>query len=137
MEIHELEKHRNWPVIVTAIPCPVCASEAGHLCVEVKTGVTRIDYHAQRKQLAADAWNKKEVASATEDDSFRPSPETSGGSRPEEVAGTEEDLEAMSKGELYHLIEDLGLTEEVTTKTTKAELIELIEDARKRNQQAS
>jgi hypothetical protein len=66
--IHDLETRRDWPLLVTAVPCRTCEAGLGMLCRDVGAWklsgqtVTRADYHAERKYDAAEAWYNRESA---------------------------------------------------------------------------
>jgi hypothetical protein len=76
INIVELETQnggKDWPLIVMAVPCPICTAPVGSPCSTVKTpspmltlGNQRIDYHAERKYAAAHLWyEQREVAQAS------------------------------------------------------------------------
>jgi hypothetical protein len=66
---------RDWPLIVTAVECPTCGAPPGEMCRTmgstegptatspfVNRGTARIDWHAERKQVAAHAWYTRDQA---------------------------------------------------------------------------
>lgn len=59
--LHEIERTREWPAIVSAIPCPVCAAQPGEPCWDLHLSFgerrQRADWHSQRKHQALQEWN--------------------------------------------------------------------------------
>lgn len=64
MNIVDLETRRDWPLIVSAVPCEECNAQIGDACVNIgdprhpmlQSGAPRIDWHAKRKYAAATEW---------------------------------------------------------------------------------
>lgn len=68
----ETQNHgQDWPLIVTAVPCPTCGAEKGEMCHALaaanpmlNSGTQRIDWHAARKENAAAAWYTRDQSAA-------------------------------------------------------------------------
>lgn len=82
----ETQNHgQDWPLIVTAVPCPTCGAEKGEMCHALaaanpmlNSGTQRIDWHSARKQNAAAAWYTRDQ-SAAQPPEAPPVPESSEG----------------------------------------------------------
>ena len=83
--ISELERRHDWQLLVMAVPCPTCGAIVTSPCMEgaftvpdgaqqdqrrpfIASGRQRVDYHAERKYAAANAWynRNQEVAGASQ-----------------------------------------------------------------------
>lgn len=69
---------KDWPLIVEAVPCETCGAKEGEKCRSVNVsnpffnvGAERIDYHATRKQFAAQVWYSGKAEGVPEEDIAR------------------------------------------------------------------
>jgi hypothetical protein len=68
VELETRNNGRDWPLIVMAVPCPTCGAPIGEYCTTLRStdpnqntllntgGAQRIDWHAERKNNAAQLW---------------------------------------------------------------------------------
>ena len=64
MNLNEMERKPEWPLIVTAVPCPTCRAEKRSPCVNLSAIpgtlsalMPREDWHSERKYVAVAAWS--------------------------------------------------------------------------------
>lgn len=66
MELHQLERRKDWPVIVGAVKCPTCQAGPTEQCRQLglkqyrslMSPSPRLDFHQERKKLAAKEFEK-------------------------------------------------------------------------------
>ncbi len=83
--LNELERRPDWQLLVTSVPCPICRAIVGAPCsarrineYEMPNGaetrqfnpsyLPRVDYHAERKYAAAEAWYRQPDAGQQDSD---------------------------------------------------------------------